>query len=241
MMKLLHARLRLALTLAISTGGLTLAGPVHADPVAFGISTQAKPAVFEISNGSLPLRVLVQSPAETVTELQVICLFQSIPANALHGSLIEINQKLNGLLDRIRGLDLFRGELGETILIIPPAGSMNARRLLIIGLGGAQTFAPQRMELVGSIVYREAQRMGVVHPFFAPTILDGGVTKFTTGEVSQEVASGFLRAARAEKILQNSGASTGHGMQDLTFLAGPSHASDTQQGIEKAIAADAAR
>jgi len=30
-------------------------------------------------------------------------------------------------------------------------------------------------------------------------------------------------------------------IQNLTFLAGPTHASDTQKGIEQAIAADAER
>jgi hypothetical protein len=38
-------------------------------------------------------------PAETTTELQVICLFRSSPENTLHGSLLELNEKLKGLLD----------------------------------------------------------------------------------------------------------------------------------------------
>src|ERR1700733_4628013 len=34
----------------------------------------------------------------------------------------------------------------------------------------------------GEILYTEASRLGVVHPFFAPTILDGRVGKFATGQ-----------------------------------------------------------
>ena len=67
----------------------------------------------------IPIRVLSKCPTDTETELQIICLFKSDPANQLHGSLIEMNEKLKGLLDRIRKPSLFRGELGETLLTLP--------------------------------------------------------------------------------------------------------------------------
>ncbi len=201
-----------------------------------GPATQSKPAEVQIPGLPIPTRVLLQSPAETVTELQIICLFESTPENALHGALVETNEKLRGLLDQVRKPTLFRGELGETFLIEPPAGSLGAKKLLVIGLGDSQTFTPQRMELVGSIAYREANRLGIAHPYFAPTILDGGVTKYTTGQAAENFIAGFLRAARAEKILKNAGASQRQVLQDLTYLAGPAHAADTQQGIERGFA-----
>jgi hypothetical protein len=77
----------------------------------------AAPAPIQIAAVPVPARVVVQSPAETDTDLQIICLFQSDPSNTLRGSLTEANNKLNGLLDRIRKPDLFAGALGETILI----------------------------------------------------------------------------------------------------------------------------
>ena len=204
-------------------------------------AAQAKPAEIRISNASMPIRILVQSPADTDTELQIICLFRSDPSNTLHGSLIETNEKLKGLLDQIRKPALFRGDLGETISIIPPAGEIGAKKLLIIGLGDSQTFTPQRMELVGAIAYRESNRLGIAHPIFAPTILDGGVTRYTTGQVSEQVIAGFQRAARTEKLLKDAGSSPGPAIQDLTYLAGPQFANDTRQGIEKAIAADSGK
>ncbi|MGD1024702.1 MAG: M17 family peptidase N-terminal domain-containing protein [Candidatus Sulfotelmatobacter sp.] len=200
-------------------------------------ATQSKPAGIQIPNAPIPTRVLIQSPAETDTDLQIICLFESVPENTLHGSLVETNEKLKGLLDKIRSSSLFRGELGETVLIVPPVGSLTARNLLIIGLGDAQTFTPQRLELVGSIAYNESNRLRVTHPFFAPTVLDGGVSKYTTGQESEEFITGFLRAARTEKILQAAGADKGPVIQDLTYLAGPTRATDTQQGIERGLAA----
>jgi hypothetical protein len=190
------------------------------------------PATIEISNAPIAMTVFVQSPAETKTDLQVICLFRSSPLNVLHGSLAEINEKLKGLLETIRTPALFRGELGETLLIPTPQGSLNARKLLLIGLGDAQTFSPPRMQLVGEILYDEASRLAIAHPFFAPTILDGGVTKFTTGEVAEQVISGFLRARAIDKVVHLTSP-----VMALTYLAGPKNATNTRDGIEKAITA----
>jgi len=119
--------------------------------------------------------------------------------------------------------------------LAPPRDSLGARKLLIIGLGDSETFSPQRMQLVGEIVYTEASRLGAAHPFFAPTILDGGVTKFTTRQISQQVISGFLRAAETDKVIKDANASAGRSITALTYLAGPRYASSTREGIEKAI------
>jgi hypothetical protein len=199
-------------------------------------AAQSRPAEIQMPDGPIPTRVLLQSPAETITELQIICLFESTPDNTLHGSLVETNEKLRGLLDQVRKPSLFRGELGETVLLEPPTGSLGASKLLIIGLGDSRTFTPERMEAVGAIAYRESIRLGIAHPFFAPTVLDGGVTKYTTGQASEKFIAGFLRAARTEQLLKTAGTSQGQVIRDLTYLAGQAHAADTQQGIERGFA-----
>jgi Cytosol aminopeptidase family, N-terminal domain len=198
---------------------------------------QTQPVPIDVPNGPIPVQILAQGPADTNTDLQVICLFRSSPENTLHGSLVETNEKLKGLLDRVRNPNLFRGELGETLLIAPPKGELSAKKLLIIGLGDSQTFSVDRMQLVGEILYTEASRLGVAHPFFAPTILDGGVTRFATGQVSENVLRGFLRAAAIDKALKDAGASASPSVAALTFLAGAKNVSSTRDGIERAISA----
>jgi hypothetical protein len=196
---------------------------------------QNPPAIITIPGSPIPIQILTQGPADTLTDLQVICLFRSSPVNSLHGSLVEMNDKLKGLLDRIRKPELFRGELGETLLIAPPKGTLGARKVLMIGLGDSQTFNPQRMELVGQILYREAGNLGAAHPFFAPTILDGGVAKFTTGQIAEQVISGFLRAAATDKVIRDANASSNQPVTALTYLAGEKNVTSTREGIEKAI------
>jgi hypothetical protein len=221
-------------TFLLSAG--LLAGMASINPV---YSAQAPPSAIDIEGAPMPIRVLAQSPADTVTDLQVICLFRSLPSNTLHGSLAEIDEKLSGLLTRIRKPELFGGELGETLLLTPPKNSIPARKLLIIGLGDSQTFEPSRMQLVGEILYRESSDLGVSHPFFAPTILDGGVTGFQTGQVAAEVIRGFLRAASTGKVLTDAKASSSPSVAALTFLAGAKNAANTRDGIEGAVHARA--
>jgi hypothetical protein len=197
----------------------------------------AQPASVEINGAPVPIRVLAQGPAETTADLQVICLFRSSPVNTLHSSLTETNEKLHGLLDQVRRPELFRGEFGETMLITPPMGSLGAKKLLIIGLGNSQDFSPQRMQLVGEILYAEASRLAIAQPYFAPTILDGGVAKFTTGDVAEQVIAGVLRAAAIELTLREHKATGDSVVTGLTYLAGAKNVESTRAGIEKAIAA----
>ena len=190
----------------------------------------------QTATSSLQVKVLAQSPAETTTDLQIFCLFNSMPANTLHGSLTEINEKLHGLLDQLRKPGLFNGDLGETILITPPAGTLSAKQVLIIGLGDSATFTPERTYLVGKIAFREANRLGIAYPFFAPTILDGGVTGFSTDLIAEQVVHGFRDALVTEKLLQASHAAVPLSVKELTFLAGAKNVATTQKGIDRALA-----
>jgi hypothetical protein len=183
----------------------------------------------------LPVTVVIESPADTMTELQIICLFRSLPENTLNGSLKEIDEKLHGLLGQIRSPALFGGEFGETVLLTPPSGSIGAKRLLIIGLGERASFTPARMYLVGKIALREAARLGVAHPIFAPTVLDGGVSQFPTGDVAEQVARGLRDASSSESVLRKHGSGGAATVVDFTFLAGATHAADTQAGIDRAL------
>jgi cytosol aminopeptidase family protein len=183
----------------------------------------------------LKVNVLVQSPGETKTDLQIFCLFRSSPTNPLHGSLIEINEKLHGLLDQLRTPGLFNGDLGETILLTPPAGTVAAKKLLIIGLGDSSSFTPTRMYLVGKIALREADRLGIAHPYFAPTILDGGVTIFSTADVAEQVVRGLRDALAAESLLRKESSAGPLAVEDFTLLAGTKHAAGTRGGINRAL------
>jgi hypothetical protein len=191
--------------------------------------------VLAIPNASFPVNVLVESPADTKTDLQAICLFQSDPGNTLQGSLREIDEKLGGLLSRIRKNNLFAGALGETLLIAPKLGTVPARRLLLIGLGDRESFSPDREQVVGFTFFEEAERLGISHPYFAPTVLDGGKAGTDTGDVAHQFLIGFLRAKASQDLLQRGGVSAGRNPHSLTFLAGAAHAERSRDGLAQAF------
>jgi hypothetical protein len=193
------------------------------------------PGLAQPESARFPVEVLVQSPAETQTQLQVICLFRSEPANTLHGSLTELDQELGGLLTQIRKESLFTGALGETLLITPKPGSIHARKLLLIGLGDLQGFSPAREQLVGTVVFQEAAQLGIANPYFAPTVLDGGKAGIDTGDTAEQFLYGFLRARATELALHAAGMASGDGPVKLTFLAGAAHAESTRAGVAKAL------
>jgi hypothetical protein len=86
---------------------------------------------------------------------------------------------------------------------------------------------------VGEILYAESSRLGIGQPYLAPTILDGGVAKFTTGEVVEQVISGFLRAAGTESALRQWNASGPMIVTRLTYLAGAKERREHPQGSRR--------
>ena len=207
---------------------------------ALPLPAQIHPAITEsqvltVSNASFPVDVLVESPAVTKTDLQTICLFQSDPSHTFYGSLMEIDQKLGGLLSQVHKSNLFSGALGETLLIAPKPGTIPARRLLLIGLGDLGSFTPEHEQQVGFVFFEEAERLGISHPYFAPTVLDGGKAGTDTGEVAEQFLRGFLRAKASQDLLKNAGGAAGTSPRSLTFLAGPTHAASTRDGLARAF------
>jgi hypothetical protein len=148
-----------------------------------------------------------------------------------------MDQQLGGLLATVRTPALFRGDLGETMLLTPKPGVIAAKRLLIVGLGDRTTFTSDREELVGEIVYAESERLGVAAPTFAPTVIDGGFTGTDTGTIGAEFITGFLRGRAIAAALHAANADSAPIVARLTFLAGAAHAVDTQKGIAAVLTA----
>jgi hypothetical protein len=213
--------------LAVSLASVPSIAQTPAQPSALAVGTR-----LSIPNAKLPVDVLVQGPTEAPGDLQVICLFASVPDNKLLASLATMDQQLGGLLATVRTPALFRGDLGETMLLTPKPGVIAAKRLLIVGLGDRTTFTAHREELVGEIVYAESERLGIAAPTFAPTVIDGGFTGTDTGTIGAEFITGFLRGRAIAAALHTVPIVT-----RLTFLAGPAHAVDTQKGIAAVLTA----
>src|SRR4029077_17134045 len=110
----------------------------------------------EAPNGQT-VSVEMIGPVTQTTDLQVICVLKHDPAGDKYiEAMDDLNQRLHRILSNLRERGEFAGELGETLLLTPPANSITPKRLLLIGIGEESALSLERLTLVGSITARES-------------------------------------------------------------------------------------
>jgi hypothetical protein len=187
---------------------------------------------------------MVQGPSTSVTPLQIVCVFEytegdifnsppALPAEA--NGLVHLDHDLKGIITDIRKSGKFAGHAFETILISPPAGSIAAQRVLLIGLGDRNKFTPALMSSIGSVSMREALDLGVSSYAFASDLKDAGIDS-PTALVAANVVKGMFDAYRVQVYLKQHNMSSFTALTKVTLLAGPPFFTVAGQGIKEAIA-----
>lgn len=185
----------------------------------------------------------VQSPASQATPLQVVCVFEytegdifkSPPAlpPAANG-LFHLDQALHGLITDLRKSGKFMGRALETLLITPPAGTIPAKKLLLIGLGDRNKFSPELMIDIGRVGMREALRLGVSGYSHGSDLKDAGIDS-PTGVVAANVVKGAIEAYETEMYLRGKGAGSRGAVTKLTMLAGAAFLAPSGDAIKAFI------
>lgn len=188
---------------------------------------------------------MVQGPSAEVTDLQIACVFEytegdifnsppALPA-AVNG-LVHLDHELKGLLTEMRKNGKFTGHALETILITPPAGTLGAKKILLIGLGDRNAFTPDLMITIGRIATREAVRLEVDNFAFASDLKDAGIDS-PTAQVAENITKGCLDAYRTELWLKDKKMANFKPLKKITLLAGPAFYTIAGEGIKKAVLA----
>jgi hypothetical protein len=191
----------------------------------------------------IAIEAMVQSPSNEETPLQVVCLFEytegdiftsppALPA-AVNG-MVHVDKQLNGLITDLRKSGKFAGHALETLLIIPPKGTIPAKMLLLIGLGKREDFKPDLMIDVGRIGMREALRLGVSSYAHASDLKDGGIDS-PTALVADNVVQGALDAYETDMYLQQKNAATRKPLTKVTLLAGQAFYEPSGNAIKEFI------
>lgn len=192
---------------------------------------------------NVAIEVAVQSPSGQDTPLQIICLFEytegdifkSPPAlpRELNG-LVHVDEALHGLITELRATKKFEGKDLETLLITPPANTILAKKLLLVGLGNRENFKPEKMRMVGIIGMREALRLNVPSYSHASDLKDAGIAS-PTSAITGYVVQGALEAYKTQSYLKERMASSALTVNKMTLLSGPAFFQDSKSGIEKVI------
>lgn len=185
----------------------------------------------------------VQSPSAQETPLQVVCLFEytegdittSPPAlpKELNG-MLHVDNALHGLITELRKTNKFEGKDLETLLIIPPANTIPAKKLLLIGLGNRNEFKPEKMRMIGVTGMQEALRLGVSSYSHASDLKDAGISS-PTAEVAGYVVQGAIEGYRSQRYLKEQNASDPLTVTKLTLLSGPAYFEDSKAGIQNTM------
>jgi hypothetical protein len=184
------------------------------------------------------LKVRMEGPYTADVLLQVVSYFKYTKdgAKRMSGAPVELDKHLGGVIAALRERGEFVGDELETILIIPPEGSIKAKALLLVGLGDEAKISLETMQRVGKVALREAGRLGATRVAFAPLIRDQGNTAIPTGEVERAVVRGMLLAYDTERRLQSESFAKRNTLEEWWVEAGPAFYDETVAGVKKASA-----
>jgi Cytosol aminopeptidase family, N-terminal domain len=185
----------------------------------------------------LAIKIRMEGPYTADSPLQVVCYFKYTPEGVkrMSGAPVELDKHLGGVIASLRERGEFIGDDMETLLIIPPEGSIKAKALLLIGLGDEASLSLVKMERVGKTALREASRLGVKKVAFAPLIRDQGNSAFSTGDVARSVIRGVLLADDTERRLQKETLGKAFTLEEWSQEAGPTYFDETVAAAEKAV------
>src|SRR5580692_5389030 len=182
------------------------------------------------------IKIRMEGPTTAETPLQVVCLFKHKESgDKMLAAAVDLDKDLHGVISSLRNRGEFAGDALETLLIVPPAGTIKPKLLLLIGIGDESSFSLERMEEVGRVAVREAARLGASKIAFAPLVRDQGDSQFGTGDVGHRVIRGLLSAYDTDRRMQKEGLARPYTLEEWSEEAGPAFFDDTVQGAKKAI------
>ena len=203
---------------------------------------EAGAAPKETPVGAKPLgiafSVKMTGPYAQETDLQIICLFKhKATGDTYQGAAKDTDAHLGGLLSALRNRGEFVGELGESIMFVPPAGSIPAKSFLVIGLGEESLLTLDTLRVVGRVAAREAVRLKAKRVAWAPVIRDQGNSTIDVGEGDRAFVESVLSAYDTEQRLQAQGLAEKFAISEWVIEAGPSYFDGAVEEIGKGIAA----
>jgi hypothetical protein len=184
-------------------------------------TTAPRETVFNTRPLGIKLSVKMVGPYMQAADLQIICAFKHKPSGDTYlGAAKEFDQKVEGILSAMRNRGEFVGELAETILFMPPKGSIPAKRVLVIGLGDEEKLSLDTVRVAGRVAARESVRLKAKHVAWAPVIRDQGNSVLDVGEVDGSFVEQMLLAYDTERRLQAQGLADEFSIEALVIEAG---------------------
>ncbi|ENX43777.1 hypothetical protein F886_03134 [Acinetobacter sp. NIPH 542] len=125
---------------------------------------------------NLDIELVTWDCASAEVELSCACIFEHEMNNlSFSGGLAHLDEALNGRLNEIRKNNWFSAKLNDALLINQTPSTIQATKVLLIGMGAPEEFTLERIEIAIKTVVRTAHQLELKSVAFAPSILDTGL------------------------------------------------------------------
>jgi len=181
------------------------------------------------------LEVAVWDAVGADVDLSCACMFTHEIGLGPTGGLADLDGALSGALLALRRDGIFRGELMDTLMLIPPASRIRGRALLIVGLGDPNAWDALVMSRVTRYIVAAANNRGAASTGIAPGLLDSGLSAALTHGGSEMMLDGVVAGIDAAYHLADIGLAPPPSLTTWTFGAGPAHAEDVAEHLCRSL------
>jgi len=125
---------------------------------------------------NLNIELVTWDCATAEVELSCACIFEHEMNNrSFSGGLAHLDEALNGRLYEIRKNNWFSAKLNDSLLINQTPSTIQASKVLLIGMGAPEDFTLEKIEIAIKTVVRTAHQLELKSVAFAPSLLDTGL------------------------------------------------------------------
>lgn len=125
---------------------------------------------------NLDIELVTWDCASAEVELSCACIFEHEMNNrSFSGGLAHLDEALNGRLNEIRKNNWFSAKIGDSLLLNQTPSTIQAPKVLLIGMGAPEDFTVDRIETAIKTVVKTAHQLEMKSVAFAPSILDTGL------------------------------------------------------------------
>jgi len=125
---------------------------------------------------NLNIELVTWDCASAEVELSCACIFEHEMNNlSFSGGLAHLDEALNGRLDLIRKNNWFSAKLNDVLLINQTPSTIQASKVLLVGMGAPEEFTLERIEIAIKTVVKTAHQLELKSVAFAPSLLDTGL------------------------------------------------------------------
>jgi hypothetical protein len=190
---------------------------------------------FEGAN-HIRIEVKEVAPGNQPSSVQVICYLKHDPAgDTTLEAVADFDRQLGGIVASLRDSGQFEGYPLETLYFDSPKSTIEAKGVLMVGVGEASDVSIETMQNVGTVALRNAMLLNATSVSFAAALQDQNVKKLDVGDVAGAVATGVILAYDTEKRLQVRGLLPKHSINEWIIEAGPPFFSRTVAGVDAAV------